>query len=193
MARFSHESILKQEEALSELDTSIDDWVSKLEQAENRRTRVRQKLLEHVAGALLLNPQSPSATCTAGSPNSERKSLAEMNTPPRSPTKSQSPQRLAAPVQVSSPEPMARRDVESIRIYADSDISALLKDVEEEISRMEGERQKGNYTPTPSATPILERSQERKGSVDESEAVRAGVMLNAVAFQPQPYGLPEFV
>ncbi|CAL3967741.1 unnamed protein product [Diplocarpon coronariae] len=54
-ARFSHESMLRQEEALSELDASIDDWVCKLEQAENRRTRVRQKLLEHVAAALLVS------------------------------------------------------------------------------------------------------------------------------------------
>lgn len=122
VARFSHESILKQEEALSELDCSIDDWVSKLEQAENRRTRVRQKLLEHVAGALIL-PET-------------RESHSMTDTPPRSPTKSHSPQRLAAPVKVSSPEPLSRRDVESIKIYADSDISALLKDVEEEITRM---------------------------------------------------------
>ena len=54
VAKFSHDSMLKQEEALAELDTSIDDWVTKLEQAENRRTRVRQKLLEHVAAAATL-------------------------------------------------------------------------------------------------------------------------------------------
>ncbi|OAA59065.1 hypothetical protein SPI_06267 [Niveomyces insectorum RCEF 264] len=54
VAKFSHDSMLKQEEVLAELDTSIDDWVTKLEQAENRRTRVRQKLLEHVAAAATL-------------------------------------------------------------------------------------------------------------------------------------------
>ncbi|CAK7223412.1 hypothetical protein SEUCBS140593_005226 [Sporothrix eucalyptigena] len=54
VAKFSHDSMLRQEEALAELDTSIDDWVTKLEQAENRRTRVRQKLLEHVAAAATL-------------------------------------------------------------------------------------------------------------------------------------------
>src|SRR4051812_43533868 len=53
-AKFSHESILKQEEALAELDTSIDEWTTKLEHAENRRIRVRQKLLEHVAAAVTL-------------------------------------------------------------------------------------------------------------------------------------------
>jgi hypothetical protein len=55
-ARFSLESVLKQEEALAELDSSIDDWVSKLEVAENRRTRARQKLLEHVAATLIIPP-----------------------------------------------------------------------------------------------------------------------------------------
>lgn len=54
MAKFSRESMLKQEEALGELDVSIDEWIAKLDQAENRRTRVRQKLLEHVAGALTI-------------------------------------------------------------------------------------------------------------------------------------------
>jgi hypothetical protein len=176
VARFSHDSILKQEEALSELDSSLDDWGSKLERAENRRTRVRQKLLEHVAGALVVQPPRSEE-------GAKRASALEINTPPRSPAKSQSPQRLAAPVQVSSPEPMARQDVESIRIYADSDISALLKDVEAEINRM-GEE--GRQTPAP----LQEDEGSGEREVDESQAVAAGVMLTAVAFQP---GLPEFV
>lgn len=100
-AKFSADSMLKQEEALADLDNSIDDWVSKLEQAENRRTRVRQKLLEHVAAAATL----PSAF-SAGANNtnnglfgvSESLQLAmgvrpspqvpaNVSTPPRSPTK----------------------------------------------------------------------------------------------------------
>ena len=56
MAKFSRESMLKQEEALGELDGSIDDWVAKLDRAESRRTRIRQKLLEHVAATLSLKP-----------------------------------------------------------------------------------------------------------------------------------------
>ncbi|PSR99035.1 Up-regulated during septation-domain-containing protein, partial [Coniella lustricola] len=59
--KFSQDALLKQEEALGELDASIDDWVSKLEQAENRRTRVRQKLLEHVAAAVALSDRSTGA------------------------------------------------------------------------------------------------------------------------------------
>lgn len=131
---------------------------------------MRQKLLEHVAAALIIRPKDEGAV-------RKRKSTAEMTTPPRSPTKSHSPQRLAAPVQVSSPEPMSRRDVESIRIYADSDISALLKDVEAEITRMgEGSEAHQTRTSTPTPTSAREESQE-KAIVDDST-------LDAVAFQP---------
>jgi hypothetical protein len=175
VARFSHESILKQEEALSELD-------AKLEHAENRRTRVRQKLLEHVAAALILAP-SPTSSNDAnekknGSVEVERKMSTGLgptgeNTPPRSPTKSQSPQRLAAPVQVDSPEEPGRRSVESIRIYADSDVYALLADVEEEINRM------GDHQTEPS----------------HEAAINAGIMLNAATFSPPKpvrYGTTAF-
>lgn len=166
MARFSHESILKQEEALSELDTSIDDWVTKLEQAENRRTRVRQKLLEHVAAALILQPLTSSENSTPTA--IERKAPTGENTPPRSPTKSQSPQRLAAPVQVDSPEEPGRRSVESIRIYADSDVYALLADVEEEINRM---------------------GDQAQSEASHEAAINAGLMLNAATFSPpKPVG-----
>lgn len=99
-AKFSHDSILKQEEALAELDNSIDDWVGKLEQAENRRTRVRQKLLEHVAAAATM-PLSPGSlqgvseslqmafgikgpqTCLTSN------GAGNISTPPRSPTRHQ--------------------------------------------------------------------------------------------------------
>lgn len=87
VAKFSNESMLKQEEALTELDASIDDWVNKLEQAENRRTRVRQKLLEHVAAAACLPiwgstlTQEPQMTGTSAS------GINYISTPPRSPSK----------------------------------------------------------------------------------------------------------
>lgn len=109
--------MLKQEEALAELDASIDDWVNKLEQAENRRTRVRQKLLEHVAAAATI----PASTGDDVVGVSESLQLAmgikppsfpgapdAMSTPPRSPSKpafaphclsgSPSPQRVVAQV-----------------------------------------------------------------------------------------------
>ena len=68
MATFSRKTILKREEALAELEISIDEVVYKMEQAENRRTRIRQKLLEHIAAGV-----APSSTSH------------EHDTPPHSP------------------------------------------------------------------------------------------------------------
>lgn len=156
--------MLKQEEALAELDTSIDDWVTKLEQAENRRTRVRQKLLEHVAAAATL-PVSPIVGVTESlhlamgvRPNN---SSDLVSTPPRSPTKaayshtlssSPSPQRVVAQVpstiieqplfeEAAAIEDAAAtlRRAETIRIYADNDVYALLADVENQITKMSGD------------------------------------------------------
>ncbi|KAI5462449.1 Up-regulated during septation-domain-containing protein [Mariannaea sp. PMI_226] len=76
MANYSHVSMLRQEEALAELDASIDDWVNKLEQADNRRTRVRQKLLEHVAAAATLSLERVSNPYTSP--------VQQVNTPPLS-------------------------------------------------------------------------------------------------------------
>ncbi|KAG5969362.1 hypothetical protein E4U58_001487 [Claviceps cyperi] len=93
VAKFSQNSMLKQEEALAELDASIDDWVAKLEQAENRRTRVRQKLLEHIAAAAIIGTSNASAASMSEpvrppggiqSPTGPR----ELSTPPRSPLQS---------------------------------------------------------------------------------------------------------
>ncbi|KAF2762076.1 hypothetical protein EJ05DRAFT_535357 [Pseudovirgaria hyperparasitica] len=110
---FSRESLLKQEEALAELDTSIDDWILKLEQAENRRLRVRQKLLEHVAAALLLDSEH------------SRPMVVTPTTPPRSPIKVDSPRR--------GPE---RREVESIKIYADGRALDLFSDIQQAIGQL---------------------------------------------------------
>ncbi|KAI9167594.1 hypothetical protein HJFPF1_03725 [Paramyrothecium foliicola] len=109
VAKFSHESMLKQEEALAELDASIDDWVSKLEMAENRRTRVRQKLLEHVAAAAILPSSDSPSSSPSQSPQPVGHGVHTISTPPRSPTKqtfththtssgSPSPQRVVAQV-----------------------------------------------------------------------------------------------
>lgn len=68
------------------------------------------------------------------------------STPPRSPIKGITPVR-EAPVEVEIPRELTeaelkqkresrRKAVESIRIYADSDVFALLADVEDEINRM---------------------------------------------------------
>ncbi|KAI4215809.1 MAG: hypothetical protein LQ351_001797 [Letrouitia transgressa] len=111
LASFSRETVLNQEEALAELDSSIDDWVKKLEQAENRRSRIRQKLLEHVAAALTLEFSSSSLT----------HQVTNQQTPPESPTR------------CDDYYPNERREVQSIKIYADSGVAALLAEIEQEI------------------------------------------------------------
>lgn len=154
--------MLKQEEALAELDTSIDDWVTKLERAENRRTRVRQKLLEHVAAAATLPvPGAAASESLQVAMGVRTQGVGNISTPPRSPTKaapqggggSPSPHRVVAQVPSTILEqPLVEeaaaddarrtmsslpgRDVESIRVYADSDVYALLADVESEFTKM---------------------------------------------------------
>ncbi len=217
-AKFSQDSMLKQEEALKELDTSIDDWVSKLEQAENRRMRVRQKLLEHVAAAVIMSPTlatSPS-TFPVASPASTSPdlsmmkgqqhivttmalALADPNTPPRSPTKAQSPERhvlekvqeevkftTSTPsFQASSPPRLRTRklsDAESIRIYADSDVYALLADVEEEIERM-GEQERSDAREMEAQLQAQAQAVETKEIKKEEDVLSPGVRLHAVAFE----------
>ncbi|KAF9698307.1 hypothetical protein EKO04_003407 [Ascochyta lentis] len=110
-AIFSRESLLKQEEALAELDNSIDEFIAKLEQSENRRLRLRQKLLEHVAAALVLSPTM-------------RREAAE-TTPPRSPVKAE-----------NSLARTELKETESIKIYADGHVLNLFSDIEKAIGQM---------------------------------------------------------
>ncbi|KAI9760247.1 MAG: hypothetical protein M4579_001760 [Chaenotheca gracillima] len=172
---FSRENILKQEEALAELDASIDEWVTKLEQAENRRTRVRQKLLEHVAGALMTRRPEPLSACICCSPTAgslaycsgEHNASAQgskvamirtmrnkEDTPPISPGKtfpsspSTPPPRSSSSSMTASSattvpasaveqqETNRRHEVESIKIYADSNVYSLFSDVEQEIDNI---------------------------------------------------------
>ncbi len=114
MTSFSRESILKQEETLADIDNSIDEWIRKSELAENRRSRVRQKLLEHVAAALTLRPNSTSS-----------RDNPEQHTPPESPEEEDQFPRNE------------RHRVQSIKIYADAGVAALLDEIEQEIGSME--------------------------------------------------------
>lgn len=115
MAIFSHESILRQEEALAELDKSIDDWVMKLEQVGNRRTQVHQRLLEHIAAALTLTPTG----------NSESQQVIDDFRSSISPANFEN---------ICKSE---RHDVQSIKVYADSGVAALLAEIEQDIGMME--------------------------------------------------------
>lgn len=233
--------MLKQEEALAELDASIDDWVTKLEQAENRRTRVRQKLLEHVAAAATL-PVSPIVGVTESlhfamgvRPNNSSDLI---STPPRSPTKatythtlssSPSPQRVVAQVPSTILEqPLfeeaatiglaiaARaedaaatiRRAETIRIYADNDVYALLADVENQITKMSGDiaataskeaalsdderkelhrahsQEILNGTPTESSSPSRTESAQPKADAPQE------IFLTSAVFRPQKRTIP---
>ncbi|KKA28675.1 hypothetical protein TD95_004951 [Thielaviopsis punctulata] len=131
-SRFSPDALLKQEETLSELDASIDEWTAKLDAAENRRTRVRQKLLEHMAAAAMLPVMQPSLPKVRATP---AHAPAHLTTPPRSPTRPAQPpltthmadtQRSVSTPMLRSAAPMpaaATRDrLESICIYAGSDV-----------------------------------------------------------------------
>lgn len=115
MTNFSRENILKQEEALGDIDNSIDEWIRKSEQAENRRSRVRQKLLEHVAAALKLRPNAIIRSLNIPE---------QQHTPPESPEQEDEFCRNE------------RHGVHSIKIYADAGVAALLAEIEQEIGYM---------------------------------------------------------
>lgn len=237
VAKFSHDSMLKQEEALAELDTSIDDWVTKLERAENRRTRVRQKLLEHVAAAATLPAPGPAAASESLQqamgvrPQQQHSGVGNISTPPRSPTKacpapqsgggSSSPHRVVAQVPSTILEqPLVEeaaaddgrrtmaslpgRDVQSIRVYADSDVYALLADVESEFTKMtapvlEGEESQelhrarshdllcGTARPDSPTTPESDRapSPPSKDAAPEPKEEEP-IFLTAAVFRPDP-------
>ncbi|MCJ1469846.1 hypothetical protein MMC07_008489 [Pseudocyphellaria aurata] len=116
MAKFSCESVLKQEEALAELDLSIDDWVSKLESAETRRSLIRQKLLEHLAATLTVKI-------------TESVQLQRINKVQTLPLSSE---------RDGDNTSNGRHDVQSIKVYADSGVAALLSAIENEIVFMDG-------------------------------------------------------
>ena len=113
MAKFSRHSILKQKEAFAKLNVSIDDWICKLEAAEERRTRIRQKLLEHIAAAVTLQ--------TGG--QSTRNEIPHPTLP-------------VSPENEDDFISTERRDVQSIKIYADEGVAALLAKIEKEIDFM---------------------------------------------------------
>ncbi|EPE05492.1 hypothetical protein F503_02231 [Ophiostoma piceae UAMH 11346] len=145
VAKFSHDSMLKQEEALAELDTSIDDWVTKLEQADNRRTRVpstilEQPLVEEAMATIAKSEAAAAAAAAAVSAKSGPKPAAIATTavPEASTTANAVPDTPLSPASTIDGLGGRRVDVESIRIYAGDDVYALLADVENQITQMGG-------------------------------------------------------
>ena len=108
-ATFSRDHLIRQEEALLDLDISINEWLVKLNAAESRRQKAQQKLLEHTAAVIYMT----------GPPSPRDEASMNQHTPPSSPQK----------LEFGS----ERRDVESIRIYADSGVASLLASIEQEI------------------------------------------------------------
>lgn len=223
--------------------------MSKLEHAENRRTRVRQKLLEHVAAAVTTAPAPPCQETRALEPtvrafppaNALAVTATDLSTPPRSPNKetflkieaspSPSPQRVVARVPSVIPEEadsiascrfsvatMAQSTLErmeSIRIYADSDVYELLADVESEFTKLNGRQA---ITPDPVQSPRFEakrielhraRSHELLNGPtklsskpaspttkplynDNNAADDTGFILTSAVFKPQRSQTPNF-
>ena len=115
-ATFTTNNIVKQEDALAELDASIDEWTFRLERAQDRRDAIRQKLLEHTSAVLMLKPLGTSRPQVSD----------DAQTPPRSPTK------------VDRSFSNERRLVESIKVYADSGVASLLASIEKDLGMMGG-------------------------------------------------------
>ena len=200
--------MLKQEDALAELDASIDDWVTKLDQAENRRTRVRQKLLEHVAAATTLSTStgsvagaSKSLHCAMGvhSLGSATNGAGNISTPPRSPEKMSFSSHVISTSTVTLPprvvahvpstimeQPFYEEDettgeetgvgsrAETIMVFAGSDVSALLADVENALTQMGGngapaDREKRHTFKVEVYSPV---KMEHPGTKEESSATR---------------------
>jgi hypothetical protein len=110
----SEDATLKAFEALMELDDTIYESGKKLERLHYHRLTVRQKLLEHIAATLTLDTAALMA-------------------------RDKPPERLITPP--ISPEGVVsmlgdQHVVESIKVYAGSDVHALLLDIDKEIEAM---------------------------------------------------------
>ena len=127
------EQTLKQEAKLSDLDESVDDWMMKLEAAMNRKQLVQIKLSQHVAAIL-----------SWSNPLGDGGRISEGQTPPRSPERKPAEEAAVGQmVEGHHAKEGEGRDVESIRIYADSGVASLLRSIEQEIDMMDQSRRNG--------------------------------------------------
>ena len=124
LAQF-HDSVLQKLETLAELDEVIDQCSAKLERAEDQRLRARQKMLEHIAAVLTIPPPAllPIRNKAAGGAAPPPTTL--LQTPPESPE------------DLRAPDNAHRQTVESIKIYAGSELRSLLGDIDKEIEAIE--------------------------------------------------------
>ncbi|KAI7968769.1 hypothetical protein EIK77_000844, partial [Talaromyces pinophilus] len=131
----SRENILGQEEALIQLDKSIDEWITKLEQVDNRRTRVRQMLLEHIAASLILSATYDNQGAKQeDAPAIQNEVDVEVD---------------ALDIEFNDVASVAR---ESIKIYADygvygdGDMADLLADIERQMETMNDSRRPPSFS-----------------------------------------------
>lgn len=121
---------------LAELDIAIDDWVSKLEQAEHRRWKIQQKLLEHVAATLTV----VDATGTNAGPNTNTRALQRSKVPKEKQTLQEpilTDESLQASDSSSSHGPSETGKLQTVRVYADTGVAVLLSAIEDEILLMQ--------------------------------------------------------
>ena len=111
--------MLQKVETLADLDDTIDEWAKKLELAEDQRLRARQRLLEHIAAVMAM----PSVIDTKGAAGGGL-GMGRESTPPRSPES------------LKSPPMTTGYDAESIRIYAGSEMHALLGVLDKETTAL---------------------------------------------------------
>jgi hypothetical protein len=115
--------MLQKVETLADLDDTIDDWAKKLERTEDQRLRARQRLLEHIAAVLVMPSVIETKRAASGGP-----SVGRDQTPPQSPEG------------LKSPPVTGGYDAESIRVYAGSEMHALLGVLDKETAALKSTR-----------------------------------------------------
>lgn len=121
---------------LAELDIAIDDWVSKLEQAEHRRWKIQQKLLEHVAATLTV----VDSTGINAEPSTNTRALQWSKVLKEKQTLQEpilTDESLRACDSSSSHSHSETENLQTVRVYADTGVAVLLSAIEDEILLMQ--------------------------------------------------------
>ena len=146
----AREAVVKHQRALAECDAAVEEWLAELEAAEERRGVVGRKLAQHVTAVLALRlPGTESGGAgggvgVGGAGGAGRGGVGPKveNTPPLSPVELDAgwvgadAAAEGSAVVDEGGEGEKRRDVESIRVYADLGVASLLKSIELEIDMM---------------------------------------------------------
>ena len=132
-SHISRESILRQEEALMQLDTRIDSWITRLKRTETRRTELRQQLMEHITAILTVESQDDG--------ESVYETVVEKRPPPRYPPPSGPlPPRPKDPRRAQARE---RTESQATTVYDDPGVASLLNDIDHELGSI-GDTRLGN-------------------------------------------------